>query len=169
MYDYRFPDAAFTAWVVVSQTWSAMYRVAERRLAKVGLTPEQTDLLWICKDYHGPLTPAEISRLLFRKSQTIAGLLTRMERDGLVRRVPKRKGHPFTEIQITAKGEERIGPAREVATSFIAKIMSSLSEEELEQFQTLLRKIRHNVLEDLHLELMTPPGNASRELTDINR
>ena len=110
MYDFRFPDAErFTAWFLVSQTRTAMTRVTEKELAKIGLTPEKAKVLWLCNDYPPPLTPAEISRFLFRKSHSVAGLLDRMERDGLVRRVPKRKGHPFTEIQLTEKGRELVG------------------------------------------------------------
>lgn len=158
MYDYRFPDTALTAWVTMAQTWSAMYKAAERKLAKVGLTPEQIDVLWVCRDYPGQLTPAELSRLIFRESQSVAGLLLRMEREGLVRRVPKRKGHPFTEVQITPKGEEMCRPGIEVLMALIAKIVSSLSAEELGQLQELLRKLRKNALEELHIELLPPPG-----------
>jgi len=54
MYDYNFSDSAFTTWVLLRQTWSAIQKVAERKLAKLGLTPEQVDVLWICRDYHDP-------------------------------------------------------------------------------------------------------------------
>lgn len=160
MYDYQFSDAALTASVLLSQTWSTLYKAAERQLAKVGLTPEKIEALWVCRDHPGPLTPAELSRALFRESQTIAGLLTRMEREGLVRRVPKRKGHPFTEVQITARGEELCRPGIEVGTALIARIMSALSAEELEQLQKLLRKLRQNALEEVDMELLPPPSYA---------
>jgi len=158
LYDFKFPDARRTAWAIVTQTWPAMYRVYEMELAKVGLTPEKLDVLWLCSDYPPPLIPAEIARFLFRKSHSVAGLLDRMERDGLVRRNPKRKGQPFTEIQLTAKGKELVGPGKDVALSLIAKLMSPLSEEELEQLQKLLRKLRQCALDELHVELKPGPG-----------
>ena len=163
MYDYRFSDAALTGWVLLSQTWSAAYKAMERRLAGGGLTPEKLDALWACRAYPGPLIPAELSRVLFRENQTISGLVSRMEREGLVKRVPKGKGQPFTEIQITAKGEELCRPGIEVAMALIARVMSALSPEELEQLQELLRKLRQNTLEELEIELMAPP------LLDIER
>jgi len=154
LYDFRFPgDEQFTAWFLLSQTWPAMYSVFERELAKVGLTPEKLNVLWLCSDYPPPLIPAEIARFLFRKSHSIAGLIDRMERDGLVRRDPKRKGHPFTEIQLTAKGKELVGPGKDVAIPLIAKLMSPLSKGELQQLQELLRKLRQYALEELHMEL----------------
>ena len=163
MYDYQFSNRLLAAWVLMGQTWAAMYKAAERQLKKVGLTPEQIDTLWVCRDYPGPLTPAELSRLLFRESQTVAGLVSRSEREGLVRRVPKRRGKPFTEVQITAKGEELCGPGIEVLLALIADIMSSLSAEELEQFQELLRKPRQKALEVLQIELQPLPVNPRVE------
>lgn len=157
MYDYQFSDPAFAAWVLLGQTWSAAYKTAERQLANVGLTPEKLDALWVCRDYPGPLTPSELARLLFRENQTIAGLLTRMEREGLVRRLPKHNGQRFRLIEITAKGEELCSPGIEAVTALIARVMSTLSAEELEQFQKLLRKLRQNTLEELHIQLLPAP------------
>ena len=160
MYDYQLPDAALTTWLLLARTWSAMYKAEERQLAKVGLTPEQVDVLRLSRDYPIPLTPAEISRSLFRESQSVAGLLSRMEREGLVKRVPKRKGRPFTQVQLTAKGEELCPRGTEAATTLVAKIMACLSAEELEQLQKLLGKLRHNALEELHIELRQPPSQS---------
>lgn len=162
MYDYQFSDAALTAWAVLGQTWTAMYKASERKLAKLGLTPEKLDVLRACRDYAPPLIPAEISRLVFRESQTIAGLLSRMEKEGLVTRVPKRKGRPFTEVKMTAKGKELCSPGVEAATPLITRIMSALSAEELEQLLKLVRKLRQNALEELHIELLSPPSSAGR-------
>ena len=158
MYEYQFSDASYTAWTQFRQSWAATYRALERSLTKTGLTPIKVNVLWFCKTMPGPLTPAELSRLLFRESQTIAGLLARMEKEGLIERVPKRKGRPFTEVKITAKGEEVFGPAKEKLFALSARIMSSLSAEETEQFQKLLRKVQGKALEELHLELVPAPS-----------
>lgn len=161
MYDFRFDNAErFTAWFLVSQTRSAMVRVTEKELAKVGLTPEKAKVLWLCHDYPPPLTPAEVSRLLFRKSHSVAGLIDRMERDGLVRRVPKRKGHPFTEIQLTEKGQELVTPAKEVIVRYISEVMSALTDEEVEQLQAVLTKLRNHILDRLRLDLKPWNGNG---------
>ena len=153
--------------MLFSQTWRAMYKAEERRLAKVGLTPEKLDVLWVSINYPIPLTPAEISRSLFRESQTIAALLSRMERDGLVKRVPKRKGKPYTDVIATAKGAELCGPAAEADASVATEIMSCLSAEELEQFQKLLRKIRQKALDELYIELLPVPQRIGEWLKEI--
>ena len=158
MYDYQFDDDAFAAWVLMHQTWYTMRKSEERKLAKVGLTPERLQVLSVCTDYPGTLIPEEISRLIFRDSQSVSGLLNRMERDGLVRRVPKRKGRPFTEVKMTAKGQELRNQAKERDLAHISNIMSCLSAEEIKQLTQLLRKIRQSVLDELRIELLPPPS-----------
>lgn len=160
MYDYEFPDAALTAWLLFRQTRDVLYKLAERELHKLGLTHEKISALWVCKVYPSPLTPAEMSRALFRESQTVAALVTGMEKEGLVKRVSKRKGHPFTEIKLTAKGEETYRSGIEVITGLARKIMSSLSAKELEHFLELLRKLRQETLQELGIELKPRPEPA---------
>ena len=158
MYDYQLSTAALTAWMLFYQAWSVAYKVGERKLRKFGLTPEQIDILWACRSHPGPLTPTELSRILFRESQTVTGLLARMERQGLVTRVPKRNRRLFVEVQITAKGQELMQPGLEVARAIIERLMSCLSADELEQLQKLLRKLRQKGLEELEIELAPAPS-----------
>jgi DNA-binding MarR family transcriptional regulator len=157
MYDMEFEEIAMGTWAMLRQTWIAVNKAAEVKLAKVGLTPEKAAVLWACRDYEGTLTPAEIARLVFRENQTIAGLLNRMEKEGLVTRVPKRKGHPFTEVKITPKGEKLTGPGVEIYKGLIRGLASGLSVDEQKQLQKLLRVLRQKMLDDLHMELDKPP------------
>lgn len=75
MYDLQLSDRTLTTWALLRQTWSVMDKAAETRLAKVGLTPEKLAVLWICRDYPGLSTTAEIARFLSRQSQSVTGLL----------------------------------------------------------------------------------------------
>jgi MarR family transcriptional regulator for hemolysin len=156
MYDLEFDDIAMNTWAMLRQAWTAVNKVAEARLAKVGLTPEKAAVLWACRDYPGTITPAEIARLTFRENQTIAGLLNRMEKDGLVKRIPKRRGHPFTEIKLTTRGEEACGPGVEIYKKLIQGLVSDLPKGEQEQLQKLLRGLRDKMLDELHMEIKKP-------------
>ena len=158
MYDFLFPDTSFTTFTMLRQTWAAVNKVAETKLAKVGLTPEKVAVLWTCRDYPGTITPAEISRLVFRENQTIAGLLNRMEKEGLVKRIPKRKGHPFTEVKLTEKGEKACGPGIEVMKGLITELLAALSVEKQEQLQSLMRVLRDRSLQELYMEAKQPRG-----------
>ena len=84
MYDLKFSEPSLTSWALLRQTWAVMDKLAEIRLAKVGLTPEKIAVLWACKEHPGPLIPAEIARFVSRESQSVTGLLNRMEREGFI-------------------------------------------------------------------------------------
>jgi DNA-binding MarR family transcriptional regulator len=159
MYDYRFAGASLTAWAQLRHTWIAINKVAEVRLGKIGATPESIGILWACRDFPGPLRPAEIARLVFRAPHTVAGLLKRMEREGLVVRIPKKPGHPYTEVKLTAKGKKACAPAIEILKDVIAETMSGMSEEELEQLGKLIRPLQLKALEMLNMQLKPSPGN----------
>lgn len=161
MYDFEFQETAMGTWAVLRQTWIAVNKAAELRLAKVGLTPEKAAVLWACKEYPGTLTPAEIARLVFRENQTIAGLLNRMEKEALVTRVPKRKGHPFTEVKMTSKGEKLCGPGIEILKGLIKELVADLSVEEQKQLQKTLKKMRQKMMDSMHMELDKGPSAFS--------
>lgn len=158
MYDYRFAGVSLTAWAQLRHTWIAVNKVAETRLLEVGSTPETVGVLWACRDYPGPLHPAEIGRLVFRAPHTIAGMLNRMEKEGLIERIAKKPGHPFTEVRLTAKGEEACSPRIEILKDVIAETMSALSEEELEQLLEVTRALQLKALDMLHMKLKPSPG-----------
>jgi len=46
--------------------WAAVSKAAEGNPTNVGLTPDNVAVPWVCRDYPVRLTPAEISRLVFR-------------------------------------------------------------------------------------------------------
>jgi len=164
MYDYKFGGTSLTAWAQLRHTWFAMNKVAETRLLDVESTPETVGVLWACRDYPGPLHPAEIARLVFRAPHTVVGMLNRMEKEGLVVRIPKEPGHPFTEVKLTAKGEEACAPSIDILKEVIAETMSVLSEEELEQLLNLTRVLLLKSLDMLHMKLKPSPG-APEEVT----
>jgi DNA-binding MarR family transcriptional regulator len=159
MYDYKFAGASLTAWAQLRHTWIAMNKVAETRLGAIGATPESISILWACRDFPGPLRPAEIARQVFRAPHTIAGLLKRMEKEGLVIRIPKKPGHLYTEVKLTPKGKKACAPAIEILKDVIAEIMSGMSDEELEQLGELMRPLQLKALEMLNMKLKPSPGN----------
>ncbi|MEE8469942.1 MAG: MarR family transcriptional regulator [Dehalococcoidia bacterium] len=161
MYDMEFVEPSMTTWTLLRQTSIAMDRVSEAKLAKKGLTPEKLAVLWACRDHPGPMTPAEIARLVFREAQTVAGLLNRLEKEGFVKRVPKRKGRPFTEIKMTPKGEEACGPGIEIFKRIIVGLSSDLSAKERDQLHKTLRALRQKMLDELHLEIDQQPVGLS--------
>ena len=157
MYDYKFGGTSLTTWAQLRHTWLAMNKVAENRLGELGITHESIAVLWACRDYPGPLHPAEIARLVFRAPHTVAVMLNRLEKEDLIKRVPKGPGHPFVEVKLTAKGEEACSMRVDILKEMIAEIMSALSEEEMEQLCELTRPLQMKALDMLNMKLQTSP------------
>jgi DNA-binding MarR family transcriptional regulator len=167
VYDLEFSDQALTTYTLVRQAWLAMNRYAEARLAKVGVTPETFLVLWTCRDYPSPLIPAEIARIAHRENQTIAGLLNRMEKDGLVERVPKRKGHPFTEVKMTAKGRKLLAAALPVFKSIVSDLIGDMPMQKQKQCQEWHRELRDKALDKMYLVVGTPAEGVTGKPIDL--
>jgi len=167
-YDFNFEEASLTSFAMLRQAWIAANKAAETKLLKVGLTPEKLAILWACRDHPGTLIPAEVARLVFRENQTIAGLLNRMEKEGLVKRIPKTKGHPFTEIKMTSKGEKVVGPGIEIMKELVNEFTAGFSTKQHEQFQSSLRVIRDKGLAKMHLEAHPPSGLPAGKLVSVD-
>ncbi len=163
MYDLKLSDMTLTTWTLLRQTWSVMDKAAEMRLAKVKLTPEKVAVLWICRDYPGLLTTAEIARFLSRQSQSVTGLLNRMEEEGLVTRAPKRKGRPFTEIKLTEKGEKACTVGVAVVKALVAETAPVLTRDERQRLHGYLEALRRQMVDSMHLELNEPPDLPARD------
>ncbi|MBE0480958.1 MAG: hypothetical protein IBX68_08255 [Dehalococcoidia bacterium] len=159
MYDYRFAAASLTAFAQLRHAWFAINRVLEARLHEVDSTPESIAVLWACRDFPGPLRPAEIARLVFRAPHSIAPMLKRMERQALITRIPKGPGHPFVEVKLTEKGKQACSPRVDILKEVIAETMSALSEEELERLVEIIRPLQEKALEMLHMKLKRSPGH----------
>jgi len=153
VYDFEFTDQALTTYTVLRQAWAAVNRLAEARLGKLGLTPETLAVLWSARDYPGTLIPAEIARMTHRENQTIAGLLNRMEKSGLIKRIPKRKGKPFTDVKLTDKGRKLCDDGVPILKSLVSDLMSSMPVNKQKECQDWHRGLRDKALDRLHLEV----------------
>lgn len=153
VYDFEFSDQTLTTYTALRQAWVAVNRLAEAKLGKVGLTPETLAVLWAARDYPGTLIPAEIARLTHRENQTIAGLLNRMEKAGLIKRVPKRKGKPFTDIKITDKGRELCNAGVPILKSMVSELVGDMPVKKQKECQEWHRGLRDKALAKLYLEV----------------
>ncbi len=140
-----------------------MEKAAKTRLAKMGLTPEKVAVLWICRDYLGLTSIAEIARFLSLQSQSVTGLLNRMEEEGLVSRISKRKGRPFTEVKLTERGEKACRAGIASVKALVTETAPVLSAEERHQLHKFLAALRQQIVDDMRLELTPPPDVFTQE------
>ena len=85
---------------------------------------------------------SRLSKMLLASRGNITRLLDRMEKDQLIRREPNSADRRISEVRMTAAGERlfaRLAPDHE---GWAHNIFGALSEAELTQFITMLRKLR---------------------------
>ena len=133
-------------WGLLRQAAHAMDRAREDELRPIGISMTQAAILYIVKVVEGPVTPAQISRWIFREPHSVSGLLNRMEKQGFVKRVKDLERKNVIRVAITEKGEEAYRRSKDMKA--IRKTLSCLSPEERDSLRAYLERLRNSALDE---------------------
>jgi len=136
-------------WTTIYQAYNAVFKVAELVLLEQRLSLPQLHLLAILKKGGGILTTGEIGRAMVKASQTITGLVDRVEEPGLVERVFDRRDRRKTWVRITEKGERKLAEALPVFNRLVDEIFSVLTDQDLQDVQAKVGKLRGAAMDKL--------------------
>jgi len=92
--------------LLLHQTSTAILKAEEVDLKKFGISATKAIALFVIQALGPRATTGEISRWLFRQPHSVSGLLSRMEKDGLVRKETGSANGRKTIIVLTDKGKE---------------------------------------------------------------
>jgi MarR family transcriptional regulator, transcriptional regulator for hemolysin len=126
-------------------------RWLEPKLEELGLAVAQIPVFGAIK-LHGPLTQKELAGLLFAEQPTVAQLLARMERDGLVVRIPDPNDGRSSLIHLTPKALRKAEPAHALLLDGNRILLKGFSAKEIEILDGLLLRARSNLEEALNEE-----------------
>ena len=163
MYNYELSDSALRTWIRLRQASGAMEKVLSTDLDKQCSTPEQLDVLATLDAMENPMTPGHLSDYLFREKHSMSAQLSRMSKAGTVRKTRSKKDQRVVKVVMTAKGKERLAKSKGVMGHAREIVTSALSEEELAQFDKLLRKVRDKALERLGQKVEELPESFDLE------
>jgi len=139
-------DEDQTLWLLLEQTRNAIYKARELELEQYGLSVIQAGVMLVIDTMGGRTRPAEIARWLVREPHSISGLLTRMENNGLIQRVPDPERKNAVSIVLTEKGQNICGKV--FVRESVRQILSVLDEDEHRQLERLLLNVRDRALKD---------------------
>ena len=142
-------DQDYSLWVLLNQARDAVRKARQDEVKQYNISVSRAAVLSAIEVIGHQATPAEISRRLFRKSNSVSDLLSRMEKAGLVRQVKDLDRKNLVRVELTAKGREAYNQSTKRQS--IHQIMSSLSEEERQQLISSLRTLRDKALKRLAL------------------
>ena len=150
--------APVLAWRQLVATHATVFKAIERGIASTGVTLPQALALATLAAAEEPLTPSRLANLLYQESQSVTGLLDRMEKNGWVERHRDLKDRRSVRLTLTdagaAKLRETTNPGREIAT----KIFAPLNPAEVEVLIDFLRRIHAGALDH------SDPEQAAAEL-----
>lgn len=134
-------------WMLLNQVADAMARARQGEVRPLGVPLMQVAVIALLKRVNRPISPTELSRWLFREPNTISELLSRMQKQGLIRRDRKAKD-ANTRISLTKKGKE-LSLQGNVEGRVIHRIFSNLSVEDRSTFRGLLHTLLDGALHEL--------------------
>jgi len=129
-------------WKAIYETYNAIFKLAELALLPHRLSLPQIYLLGVLKSGGAMLATGEVGRAMVKSSQTITGLVDRLEEPGLVERVFDRSDRRKTWVRLTEKGERKLEEASPVATGLAEELSSVLTDHELQELQATVEKLR---------------------------
>ena len=126
--------------VLLRRAWFGLNQAFRRQIAEAGLTPGQFTALRTLIE-HGDVSQRELTEVMSSDPNTIASLLSRMEKLGWIKRETHEHDRRANRLHVTAAGKRKFTAARPAALELQARIMASLPEEEREKFLRSLETI----------------------------
>ncbi len=119
------------------QAREAVMAHARPSLRAQGLSDQQWRVLRVLGE-HGTVETGTVAREAFILGPSLTGVLTRMERDGLIRRERDSADQRRTVVQATAKGRKLVDQLSGAIEAHYTKMETSLGKQKLAQLYELL-------------------------------
>ncbi|MFC1541164.1 MarR family winged helix-turn-helix transcriptional regulator [Candidatus Latescibacterota bacterium] len=125
-------------------TGTLLMREGNSLLRPFGMTETQFNILMLLKyqSEDGKINQTRLGNMLLIHRSNITGIIDRMEKTELVRRIPDYEDRRINYIEMTEKGKETLDNADRVYHKRLDEIMSALSESDNQKIIKLLEIIR---------------------------
>ncbi len=110
------------------------------RLREHALSDQQWRVLRVLGE-HGVVETGKVAREAFILGPSLTGVLTRMERDGLIRRARDPADQRRTVVEATDKGTQLVSTLSQTIEAHYAWMEQSLGKQNLSQLYELLDKV----------------------------
>jgi DNA-binding MarR family transcriptional regulator len=114
-------------------------KARQKELSPYQLSPRQASVLTVIEDLRDQATLCELAKRMDRNINTISIQLTRMEKDGFLKKVREKPKSNQLRFELTEKGLNSCKEVKKIAS--LKAIMGALTEKERQQLIELLEKI----------------------------
>ncbi len=132
---------AAPVWTLINELYWMANKLLERRLYALEISVSQARVLVIVKERQ-PVKPSLIALLLFQETQSITGILHRIESKGWIERVPDPKDKRAIGLQLTKAGTEIVDKVLAQAKDLNNVLFNVLTKAEQQSALKALKKIR---------------------------
>jgi len=130
-------------WVLITEIYWMSYKLLERRFYHLGVSASQARVLAVLHFSKDTIKPSLVATLLFQETQSITGILHRIESRGWVERLPDPNDRRAVGLQLTEKGREITEEIVQISEGLYEDMFGNvLSAAEKRQVETILRKVR---------------------------
>ncbi len=140
--------------LLLRHAWFSLNQAFRRRIVHLSITPDQfTVLRTLLEDEGASLTQRKIAELMSSDPNTVAALLERMERNGLIQRRPHLKDKRARQILLLELGRQTYDQARKIAVKLQQDVLKALPKKDhahfLEQLAIVAEACREAASESL--------------------
>lgn len=140
------------AWTLLYQTYTAIFKTMERALLPLGVSPPQAFALAAIKLSAEPMTPGRLAGLLAQETQSLTGLVDRMEAQGWVQRIRDLPDRRTIRLALTASGEAKLHEVMPLNARAAEEVFAGLNVPRLSDLSQILNEMRPVVLERIGLD-----------------
>jgi DNA-binding MarR family transcriptional regulator len=119
--------------LLLRRAWYGLNQAFRRRIAHLGITPDQFTVMRTLLENEG-ITQRRLTELMSSDANTVASLLERMEKAGLVERQAHEKDRRAHWLRVKPRGRRKYEAAREIAVAMQAEVLSALPPAAREKF-----------------------------------
>jgi DNA-binding MarR family transcriptional regulator len=114
--------------LLLRRAWYGLNQAFRRRIAHLEITPDQFTVMRTLLENEG-VTQRELTHLMSSDPNTIASLLERMEKAGLVQRQSHEKDRRARRLSLKRLGRTKYEEARKIAVHLQTETLSALAPE----------------------------------------
>lgn len=155
--DFFPADEDYNLWLLLAQTRDRIMKVRRREMHQYGINPARGAVLFLAHNMGEKATLAEMARQLLRTSHSTSELVTRMEKEGLLRKIKDLDRKNLVRVALTKKGREIYN--HQLNYESIQRIMSRLSEEDRRCLRSCLLKLERGAKQELKDRWTAPPDD----------
>lgn len=133
-------------WVLITELYWLTNKLLERRLYPTGVSVSQARVLMLLYFANKPVKPSRVATLLFQETQSITGILQRVENRDWVRRLPDPDDRRAIGLELTERGRELAKKAVAICEDLYREAFSCLTDSERASLESIGRKLRSHGL-----------------------